>query len=80
MHLTDPCCVVRCVLVQLSCTTDDQRRTLQQLIVEAMQSRLGLKSIWAKDVTLSAFQNVLHFNPILVDCFATHLSSAVKQQ
>lgn len=41
---------------QLACTTDDERRTLQQLIVEALQSRLGLKSIWAKDVTLASFQ------------------------
>jgi hypothetical protein len=45
--------VIACL--QLACSTDEDRKVLQQLIVEALQSRLGLKSLWARDVTRSAF-------------------------
>jgi Ca2+-binding EF-hand superfamily protein len=56
--------VIACL--QLACSTDEDRKVLQQLIVEALQSRLGLKSLWARDVT--------RFYPHRVNCVAPALN------
>jgi hypothetical protein len=47
------------VLCQLCCSTDDQRGLMEHLMVEAMNTRLGLKSVWAKDINEATLVTLL---------------------
>ena len=58
-----------CVAFQLCCSTDDQRGMMSHLMVEAMNTRLGLKSVWAKDINDTTLLTILKYNPMVVDCF-----------
>ncbi len=42
---------------------------MEHLFLEAMNTRMGLKSVWAKDINDVTLQTILKYNPMVVDCF-----------
>jgi hypothetical protein len=61
--------------LQLVCKTDEQRLQQQRLMIEAFQTRLGLKTLWARDISAPTLQTLLAYNPMVVDRFSNDFSS-----
>ena len=51
---------------------------MQEFMEGAMNARLGLKSVWAKDVNEATLQTLLRYNLMVVDCFKNNLSSRLE--